>query len=355
MIGSFAADWDRLRHRVLGPVIGGTLHHPLQMSRFGVIAGLPASIVARGFATREARSLIGGFAAHSGVPFTTPTTGGFAVAMLAAGHSVGMPFAAGGSQAIINALMAVIDANGGEVVCDHHVERLDELPPARATLLDVTPTQLASMLSSGSEHRSVRWRHGVAAWKLDLLLSAPMPWAADDCRAAGTIHLGGEIASMAAAEKATARGHLPDQPYVIVTQPTLVDPARAGGAGHVLWAYRHVPNGCTDARATAGIERQFDRFAPGWRDLVVHSRVTTAMDYAAYNPSYIGGDIAGGAMTPWQVVARPRLAIDPYRTSVSGVWICSQSTPPGPGVHGMCGWHAAGSVMKQCERASKHA
>ena len=291
--------------------------------------------------------MIGGFAAHSGVSFASPTTGGFAVAMLAAGHAVGMPFAAGGSRSIIDALRrGHFVRNGGEIVCDHHVARLDDLPTSGATVLDVTPTQFESMAPASSKDRRSRWRHGVAAWKLDLLLSAPMPWRAAACRSAGTIHLGGELAEMAAAERATLAGKVPDMPYVIVAQSSSADPTRARDGEHVVWAYRHVPNGCTDTRATEGIERQFDRFAPGWRDLVIDSRVMTAMDYAGYNESYVGGDIAGGAMTPWQVVARPRLALDPYRTPVEGVWMCSQSTPPGPGVHGMCGWHTAGSVLR---------
>ena len=340
-VGRLAADWDRVRHLVLGPVLGNALHHPLQMARFGALAGLPAAALVRLFRTREAQALLGGLAAHSGVSLRQPTTAGVGLSMSAAAHAVGMPVAAGGSQAIIAALAAVVLDNGGEIVCDKPVTTLADLPRATATLLDVTPRQFTGMAGM----RAPRWRHGVAAWKLDVLLSGPMPWAAAACADAATVHLGGAFAAVAAAESATVRGELPDLPYVIVTQPSLVDSSRAPAGQHVVWAYRHVPNGCTATTATTGIEAQFDRFAPGWRDLVLHRQVTTSTDYSAYNPNYIGGDIAGGAMTPWQTIARPRLALDPYLTSVPGVWLCSQSTPPGPGVHGMCGWHAAGSVL----------
>jgi phytoene dehydrogenase-like protein len=340
-VGHFARDWNRLRHLVLGPVLGSVVHHPLQMARFGVLAGLPAAVAARLFSTREARALIAGLAAHSGVSLRQPATAGVGMALAAAAHAVGMPVAQGGSQAIVDALAAIVLGSGGEIVCDTPVSRLRDLPTATSTLLDVTPGQFATITDTPPG----RWKHGVAAWKLDLLLSGPMPWTALACASATTVHLGGEFNAIASAEAATVRGEVPSAPYVIVTQPSVVDPSRAPAGQHVIWAYRHVPNGCTSAAATDGIEAQFDRFAPGWRDLVLHRRVTGAMDYAAYNPTYIGGDIAGGAMTPWQTIARPRLAIDPYRTRVPGVWLCSQSTPPGPGVHGMSGWHAAASVL----------
>jgi phytoene dehydrogenase-like protein len=176
-----------------------------------------------------------------------------------------------------------------------------------------------------------------------------MPWVSPACRTAGTVHLGGDARDVATAERATARGGLPDRPFVIVTQPTVADASRVPAGQHVVWAYRHVPNGCRTQLATAGIENQLDRFAPGWRELVLHRQVTTAVQYSQYNESYVGGDITGGAMTPWQTIARPRLALDPYRMG-DGVWLCSQSTPPGPGVHGMCGWHAAGSVLGASHR-----
>jgi phytoene dehydrogenase-like protein len=343
IVDPFAHDWDRWRHRVVGPVLRSVVEHPIAMTRFGVFGGLPAELLERLFRGRSARALVAGAAAHGGVPLTSLTTAGVALGLLAAGQSSGMPCAAGGSQTIVDALAAVVIANGGSIKTGRHVRAWSDVPTARSVLLDLVPAQAAAILGSAAP----RWRHGVAAWKLDLVLSGPMPWTAEACRRAGTVHLGGNARELAAAERETARGHLPDRPFVIVAQPSVADSSRAPSGQHVIWAYRHVPNGCTNEGATGGIEMQFDRFAPGWRDLVVQRRVTTPAAYASYNESYVGGDIAGGAMTAWQTIARPRLAADPYRVRAhEGVWLCSQSTPPGPGVHGMCGWHAAGSVLR---------
>lgn len=347
-VDPFAADWDRWRHLALGAVVPTVLRHPLAMARFGVVAGLPAVALARLFATKQAKSLIVGMAAHSGVALSQPATAGVAVALAAAGEAAGMPFAAGGSQSIVDTLAAVVREGGGNIETDRVIQRRSELPSSDALLLDLTPGQAASVLGM----KQPRWRHGVAAWKLDLVLSAPLPWTAADCRHAGTVHVGGEGSEIARAERATAQGKLVDNPFVIVAQPSVADPSRAPVGQHVVWAYRHVPNGCTADDATGGIERQLDRFAPGWRDLVLHRQVTTAVDYSHYNLSYVGGDIAGGAMTLWQTIARPRLAFDPYRIQGTRVWLCSQSTPPGPGVHGMSGWHAAGSVLADQRRRS---
>lgn len=342
VVGATAARWARRGDLLLQPLLASGLSHPVEMVRFGVFGGWPATLLAAvAFRRREARVLLGGLAAHTGATLTDPFTAGVGITLAAAAHAVGMPFAAGGSQAIVDALAEIVVEGGGEIVVNRPVRSLAELPRARATLLDVTPDQFAVLAGL----RPPRWRHGVGATKLDFVLSGPLPWTATACASAGTVHLGGELAHIAAAERATARGQLPAEPYVIVAQPSLVDASRAPAGHHVVWAYRHVPNGNDDPAAADGIERQLDRFAPGWRDLVMVRRVTTAAGYAAYNPSYVGGDIAGGAMTAWQSVARPRLARDPYRTAVEGVWLCSQSTAPGPGVHGMCGWNAAGSVL----------
>jgi len=348
LVGHLTERWAQDRSLALDPVLANVARHPLRMAAFGLHALPPVTLLAGRFRDRSAGALVGGLAAHSGIDLRAPTTAGVALALAAAGHATGMPFAADGSQSIVDALAAIVRGAGGEIVCDIAVESLAQLPAARATLLDLAPGQAAELLG----RRAPRWRHGVAAWKLDLLLDGPMPWTATACRHAGTVHLGGTLAEIVGAERATVRGTVVDRPFVIVTQPSIVDSSRAPAGKHVVWAYRHVPNGLADggegaARATAGIEAQFDRFAPGWRDLVLHRRVSTASDFAAYNRAYVGGDIAGGAMTPWQTVARPKLAIDPYRLrGRNDVWLCSQSTPPGPGVHGMCGWHAAGSVLR---------
>ena len=342
MVGHMSADWPKWRHFALTNVFESARSHPAQFARFALFAGLPITEALLGFRSRDTRALLAGLAAHGGGRLTSFGTAGIALALAGAAEAQGMPFAGGGSQSIVDALANVITYAGGVIETGRTISSLAELPPSPVTLLDVTPGQAASIMGT----KPPRWRHGVAAWKLDLVLNGPMPWTADPCRRAGTVHLGGTWRDISRAESQTVRGTTPPNPFVIVAQPSLVDHSRAPLGQHVIWAYRHVPNSYDGPDATAGIEQQFDRFAPGWRDLVVHQQVTTAMAYSQYNLSYEGGDIAGGAMTLKQTIARPRVSLDPYRTTRDGVWLCSQSTAPGPGVHGMCGWHAAGSVLK---------
>ena len=264
------------------------------------------------------------------------------------GHTAGWPVARGGSRAVIDALCRVIAEHGGSVVTDHHVEDLRDLPPADAVLADVSPRQLVAMAGGrldgwrGRAYR--RFRYGWSACKVDYVLSAPMPWINADARRTATLHLGGPLDEVVGSEAAVARGTLSERPFVLVAQPTVVDPTRAPAGRHTLWAYCHVPNSST-LDVSDRIEAQFDRFAPGWRDLVIGRSVRTAPQFAAYNPSAIGGDFAGGSMSGRQLLARPRLALDPYHTPLDSVWLCSASTPPGAAVHGMCGWHAAGRVL----------
>ena len=345
-VGGIVDDWSELRDIVFGPIPETLARHPLVMARFGIRAGLPASVAAQWFRGRHARGLFGGLAAHATSSLAVPMTAAVALVLVACAHTAGMPFAAGGSQSIVDALAGAATAAGATFECDCRITSIAQLPKARAVVLDLTPGQVASLTG----RRPPRWRHGEGAWKLDMLLSGPLPWTAEACRAAGTVHLGGEYAEVAAAERETARGGVPERPFVLVAQPSVADPSRAPAGQHVVWAYRHVPGGSTEERATEGIHTQLDRFAPGWRDLVIHSQVTTPSMFQAYNECYVGGDIAGGAITPWQLLARPRLTRDPYRTKTDGVWICSQSTPPGPGVHGMCGWQAAASVLTTLAR-----
>jgi len=342
LVAGPAASWGRLGPTLNQPILAATLRHPFRMAGFGMRGGLPATVMARWFRTREAKGLFGGFCAHSCSDLAKPLTAGVGLALAASGHAVGMPLAAGGSQSIVDALAGIVTEAGGEVVLERLITSRAELPPARATLLDVGPEQLATITGRPAQ----KWKRGIGVAKLDLLLSEPMPWTAAACREAGTVHVGGEFAAIAAAERETVRGGLPGHPFLLVAQPSVVDPSRAPAGQHVLWTYRHTPNGCDDPAAITGIETQLDRFAPGWRDVVVHRKAALATDYEAYNRNYVGGDIAGGALTPWQTLARPRLARDPYRTAVDGVWLCSQSTAPGPGVHGMCGWNAAASVLR---------
>ncbi|HEX9259713.1 MAG TPA: NAD(P)/FAD-dependent oxidoreductase [Acidimicrobiales bacterium] len=342
-------NWDGFLASTMSPLVS-VPRAPITMARFGITGGPGATTMARLFETDEARGILAGLAAHSMLPLSHPFTTGLGLALAACAHRVGWPVAAGGSQSIVDALASVIKANDGEMVTGHHVRSLSELPSAKATLLDVTPHQFVAMsgteLSGWSGRRYRRWKHGPGVCKVDYLLSAPMPWTAEACRQAGTVHVGGTIADVAAAERAAYEGRPTPQPFVLVAQPSLADPSRAPEGHHVLWTYCHVPHGSPDDVSDA-MESQIERFAPGWRDVIVAKRVRTAQDYEAYNPNNVGGDIAAGSMGGTQLIARPRWGFDPYRTPIEGVWLCSAATAPGAGVHGMCGWHAAGRVLRK--------
>lgn len=323
---------------------------PAALALFGPPAVLPATVLARALRGEPARALLAGHAAHAMIPLSHPFTGGLGLALALTAHLGGWPVAEGGSQAIVDALAAVVRRHGGEIVTGQEVRALADLPPAGAVLLDLTPRQVVALagdrLRGWGARRYRRWRYGPGACRLDLLLAGPLPWTAEPCRRAGTVHLGGTLDEIAAAEAETVAGRLPRRPFVLVAQPSLVDPSRAPTGQHVVWAYCHVPAGSA-VDASPAIEAQLDRFAPGWRGLVVARRVTTGIDLERGDPNLVGGDIAGGSVGGTQLLARPRLRPDPYRTPVPGVWLCSSSTPPGGGVHGMCGWHAADSVLRR--------
>jgi phytoene dehydrogenase-like protein len=348
LVAPLLARWDDLLPALLGPVLA-VPPHPVALGRFGLAGVLPITVLARRFRTPRARALLAGLAAHSIQPLTTPLTGALGLSLALAAHASGWPFAEGGSQAIADALGKAIASNGGELVTDHDVAGLDELPSTTVTLLDVTPSQLVAMsegrLAGWAGRAYRRFRHGPGACKVDYVLSGPMPWTSAEARQAGTLHLGGDLRELVASERAPSKGQIPEQPFVLVTQPTVADSTRAPAGTHVLWAYCHVPPG-SPFDASARIDAQLDRFAPGWRDLIVARGVRRAVDLERYNPNYVGGDIVGGAMSPRQIVARPRLSLRPYDTPLPGVLLCSASTPPGGAVHGMCGWHAAGRAIE---------
>ena len=362
----FGADGERYR-RAVGPLVarpeaaldaltGPALRLPrhraaaLALAMLGVAAPAPATGVARLLFRHDAnRALWLGLAAHAAVRLTVPFSNAAGYGLAVAGHVGGWPAARGGSQAVVDALAAVITGAGGEIVMGHTVRSLADLPPAGAVLADVTPRQFIALagdrLPVRARRRAERWRYGPGHCKVDYVLSGPMPWAAEACREAGTVHVGGEWREIVASEGAVIAGRLPDRPYALVVQPDVADPTRRDDRGRrPLWAYTHVPNG-SPADASAGIEAQFDRFAPGWRDLIVEREVRTAPQAELHNPNLVGGDVGGGSVGGRQLLARPRLAVDPYRSALPGVWLCGSATPPGPGVHGMCGWHAAGRVL----------
>lgn len=356
LVGPVARAWDRLAPELLAP-----FHVPLPpkgapfaMARFGLSALRSAAGLARSrFEGEPARALFAGLAGHSMLPLEATASAAIALVLGAAGHAVGWPIPRGGAQAISDALAAHLRSLGGEIETGRWVRSVAELPPARAYLLDVTPRQLVALagdrLPARYLRRLLRYRYGPGVFKVDWALAEPIPWRAEACRRAGTLHLGATLLEIAAAEAAVARGGHPERPYVLLAQPTLTDPSRAPAGRHVAWAYCHVPNGSTVDR-TAAIEAQVERFAPGFRDLILarHTADTAAME--AYDPNYVGGDINGGIQDLRQLFTRPVARLVPYSTPDPRLWICSSSTPPGGGVHGMCGYHAARAVLCRAER-----
>ena len=349
LIGPLAREWDALAEIVLGPP--RLPRHPALAARFGLSGLQPADVLARRvFGGERARALLAGMAAHSIQPLSAPGTAAFGLVLLALAHATGWPVARGGSAAIASALRACLEALGGELETGREVRSLRDLPPARAVLFDLTPRQLLSICGPGdlpSSYRRAlaRFRYGPGAFKLDYALSGPVPWQAAECRAAGTVHLGGTLAEISASEAAVAAGRHPERPYVLVAQPAVIDPSRAPGGGHTLWAYCHVPNG-SSADMTAAIEAQIERFAPGFADLVLARAARGPAQLEADNPNYVGGDINAGAATLRQTLARPVVRLNPYATPNRALFVCSASTPPGGGVHGMCGYHAARAALR---------
>ncbi|HKA04174.1 MAG TPA: NAD(P)/FAD-dependent oxidoreductase [Acidimicrobiales bacterium] len=339
--------WDDVAEGFLAPLLP-LPRHPIAMARYGLVGIPSASMLVRRFREPATRGLIAGLAAHSFLPLDHVLTGGIGLSLGLAAHAVGWPVAAGGSQAIVDALAAVVTKHGGEIVTGTEVTSLGQLPPATAVVLDVTPRQVLDLagdrLRGWRAWRLRQWRYGPGACKADYLLSGPIPWTNEACRQAGVVHLGGRFEDIAAAERTNSRGAVADRPFVLASQPVLADPGRAPTGRHVLWTYAHVPRG-SSVDESARIEAQLDRFAPAWRDLIVEKRVKPATEFESYDPNYIGGDIAGGSLGRGQLLVRPWGVIDPYRTPLPGVWLCSASTPPGAGAHGMCGWHAAGRIL----------
>jgi phytoene dehydrogenase-like protein len=343
-----AAHYPDLAKEIFQP-LAHVPRHPLTMARFGLSALLPATVFARRFKRDETRALIAGIAAHAFQPLTRPTTAAAAPMFVGAAHTTGWPVAVGGSQAITNALASLLVSLGGTFETGVTVKSLSDLPPHRVALLDVAPQAAIDIAGSRMPPRVRtafrRWKYGPASFKLDFIVEDGIPWEHDACTRAGTVHCGGRLEEIAAAEKTVYGGQMVDLPYVLVGQQYLADPSRSAGNKHPIWAYAHVPHGY-NGDATDAILNQISRFAPGLRDRIVALKARTPSEFEAYNPNYVGGDIASGDNGPLQLVFRPRIALDPYRIA-DDVYLCSQATPPGPGVHGMCGSNAARSALKQ--------
>lgn len=349
LFGPLAAHLDELVGDVLDPFTS-VPRHPVRLARFGVNAGLPAAVTARRWRGDEARALFAGIAAHAVRPLGAPGTSAVGLLLGAAGHAQGWPVAQGGSAAIAAALVAELEAHGGRVETGRRVDALDELAGFDVVLLDVSPTaalRLAGDRLPGRVARAYRrWRYGPAIAKLDLAVDGGLPWTNEHCRRAGTVHVGGDLTEIAAAERDVSRGRMPQRPFVLVAQQYLADPGRSRGDIHPVWAYAHVPRGF-DGDSTPAILAQLERFAPGTRERIVGQVATGPEALTAYNANYVGGDIAVGANTVRQLAARPRVALDPYSTGIPGVYLCSAATAPGAGVHGMCGRNAARSALRR--------
>jgi phytoene dehydrogenase-like protein len=324
--------------------------HPLVLARFGTRAVLPvARYVRLAFRGERARSFVAGMAAHSMLPLTRSLTAAVGLTLGVLGHAAGWPLARGGSQAIADGLVAHLTELGGEVETGRRVTSLAELGDARTILLDVTPRQLLAIagdrLPAGYRRRLEGYRYGPGVFKLDWALDGPIPWRAHACSRAGTVHLGATLEELTASERAVWRGTTAERPYVLVAQQTLFDPSRAPEGKHTAWAYCHVPNGWPHDM-TAAIEAQVERFAPGFRERILARSAMGPAAMEAHNPNYVGGDINGGVLDLRQLFARPVAKLTPSATPLPGVFICSSSTPPGGGVHGMCGYHAARAALR---------
>lgn len=351
LFSPLVAAGDRLMEAILRPI---GFHDPLLLASFGIRAMRSASGLARSqFSTERARALFAGAAAHSMLPLSYLVSAGFAMGLMTSAHLVGWPVIAGGSQKLADALAAHARDLGVEIETNAPIQSLAELPPARAVLCDVTPRQLVKLagdkLPRGYGAKLARYRYGPGVFKMDFALRSPVPWKAKDCARAGTLHLGGTLGEIADSELAAYEGRVHKKPFVLAVQASLFDSMRAPAGMHTLWAYCHVPNG-GGVDMSEAVERQLERFAPGFRDCVLARHVMFPADLESRNANLVGGDIGGGAATISQWFTRPVARLDPYSTAVPSLYLCSSSTPPGVGVHGMCGYYAAQSALKQSLR-----
>lgn len=352
MFGPLANRLDALTADTLQPLIR-VPSHPVSLVRFGLGALQPATVFARRFSTAEARALWAGSAAHVFHPLSRPMTSSVGLMLVASAHAVGWPVAVGGSRSIAAALARLLTDAGGRIETGRRVSSFDQVGDADVVMFDLAPEAVADIAGDRLPERVRRayrrWRRGTAAFKVDFAVEGGVPWTNPDCRRAGTVHVGGTLEEIAEAEAATWKGRMPKRPFLLVGQQYLADPSRSVGDTHPVWAYAHVPHGY-DRDATDIVVDQIERFAPGFRDRLVATSTRSPADIAADNANFIGGDISTGANSPWQLVARPRLAVDPYAIGIPGAYICSAATPPGAGVHGMCGANAAASALRQLER-----
>ncbi len=349
LIKPFVNSWDKLSADILAP-FSLAPSHPLLMARFGLQALRSAEGLAKRFTTPKGRALFAGLAGHGMLPFNKTATAGIPLVLGISAHRVGWPLPKGGSHAITKAMAAYFKSLGGTIKTETEIHTIDQLPESKTVFFNTTPKQILSIagdkLSEKYANKLRQYQYGCGVFKLDLALSEPIPWNDSICRKAGTIHIGGTFKEIASSEEAVNNGRHPKKPYVLVAQQSLFDDSRAPSHNHTCWAYCHVPNGATKDM-TEPMLNQIERFAPGFRDCIIakHAMNTVAME--TYNPNYIGGDINGGKQNITQLFTRPAGLFNPYHIPDTNFYICSSSTPPGGGVHGMCGYHAAESALRQ--------
>ncbi|MBW0016537.1 MAG: NAD(P)/FAD-dependent oxidoreductase [Mycobacterium sp.] len=350
--GRPAARFDALSEDIMGPLLR-LPHHPLTLARFGAPTVLPASTLARLFRTEQGRALFGGVAAHAFRPLHYPMTSAIGLGILTAGHRHGWAVAEGGSQSITNAMVALLGDLGGKIETGVRVQTASQLPAADVTMFDLAPSAVAGILGDRLPRRIsrafTRFRRGPGAFKVDFAVEGGVPWVNSEACRAGTVHLAGTYAELAATERDIHGGRMPERPFVLVGQQYLADPQRSVGNVHPVWTYAHVPNGYT-GDATEAIIAQIERFAPGFRERVIGQAVRSTTQMASYNLNYVGGDIMTGAKDIRQLTFGPRITLSPYTIGVPGMYICSAATPPGPGAHGMCGANAARLALDRLAR-----
>ena len=348
LMQSFVNDWPKLAPDVLSPQLKIPAH-PLLLARFGLKGITSARSTAEKFQTAAARGLWAGMAAHSMLPLSSMMTTAIGMVLLACGHTGNWPMAKGGSQQIANALAAHFITLGGKIQTGFFVSTMQQLPAAKAVVFDLSPRQLLAVknttFSPAYRRKLGNYRYGMGVFKIDWALDDVIPFTAASARNAGTVHLGNTFEEISRSEQLAARGVVSEKPFVLLAQQSLADPSRAPKGKHTAWAYCHVPHGNTQDM-TNSIEQQVERFAPGFRERILGKHTLNTAEMEAYNPNYIGGDINGGVLDIQQLFSRPVLSHSPYRTDVKGIYLCSSSTPPGGGVHGMCGYHAAKHALK---------
>ena len=347
----FASNAKKLFDQILRPIgAWPPPRHPFLLAHFGLVGLQSAMQLVKRFETPHARALIGGSAAHSFLPLDNIGSASFGLALILAGHATGWPAAKGGSIAIIRAMASYLESLGGRIETNHFVRSLGDIPESRVVLFDTSPRQLADIagdaLPPSYLRKLRRFRHGPGVFKVDWALDGPIPWRNAECARSATVHVGGTIEEIATHEHAAFHGRMTDKPFVLCAQQSMFDSTRAPEGKHTGWAYCHVPHG-SDADVTELIEKQIERFAPGFRDRILAKSTLNASGYERHNPNMIGGDIAGGANTMTQFLTRPFPKLDPYATPNPRLFLCSSSTPPGGGVHGMCGFWAAKSALKR--------